>query len=641
MPCTPPSRLGTPRFFRVFRRCTRIPIANDHLDPDTGLVHDQTEPAPPAQQTLETWKEIAAHLRRDVTTVRRWEKREGLPVHRHQHDSGVSVYAFPGELDAWRRNRRLAGVKPSSTRASIARRVAVAIAFAAAAAVVLKGPILDPPNPSASADDGLQAERLFAGADIETFGSVSPDGQWATFTDWSSGDLAVKDLESTQTRRLTTKNSWDVNGSFTMNAVVSPSRTTVAYNWMLPNGNWELRVVGWEGGPGKKIAGGSETPWIQPMAWAPDGSQIAVWASYDQTRKNLSLVTPDGSSNRVLKELDAAPSAVRFSPDGGQIALSVPAQNFEKHDIFFLSIADGTTTKVLDHPADDRFVAWVPDGRGVLFLSDRRRPDFDLWWLPDLESNDRPRIVHRSIGLVQPLGITAAGELYYQPSQSSLQDLYSVEIDPKSGKVFGGPEPVLTSPVGKTRRGDWSPDGSKIAFVVQDGYDVRPGWRTLWLYDVSTGRTNQVLMDLYGASTPSWSPDGRKLLVWGVDRDLRKGFYIFDIESRTVTNVVAEEPQEAISGRALWDASGDSIYYGVIGFEEPRGLNIFRQSLAGGVRESVYRKNGRLLVPSIAISRDGSLIAVGASRSNPGDWEVSVVPTAGGQSRVLVRLEIA
>jgi len=37
------------------------------------------------KRRLESWKEIAAYLGRDVTTVRRWEKREALPVHRLQH----------------------------------------------------------------------------------------------------------------------------------------------------------------------------------------------------------------------------------------------------------------------------------------------------------------------------------------------------------------------------------------------------------------------------------------------------------------------------------------------------------------------------------------------------------------------------
>jgi TolB-like protein/Flp pilus assembly protein TadD len=54
---------------------------------------------------LESWKEIAAYLGRDVTTVRRWEKGEGLPVHRHLHNKLGSVYAYTTELDSWRSNR--------------------------------------------------------------------------------------------------------------------------------------------------------------------------------------------------------------------------------------------------------------------------------------------------------------------------------------------------------------------------------------------------------------------------------------------------------------------------------------------------------------------------------------------------------
>jgi hypothetical protein len=55
---------------------------------------------------LESWKEIAAYLHRNVSTVRRWEKREGLPVRRHEHRERSSVYAIPAELDAWRARRQ-------------------------------------------------------------------------------------------------------------------------------------------------------------------------------------------------------------------------------------------------------------------------------------------------------------------------------------------------------------------------------------------------------------------------------------------------------------------------------------------------------------------------------------------------------
>jgi TolB-like protein len=68
---------------------------------------------PPAERTpgtrLDSWKEIAVYLNRDVTTVQRWEKREGMPVHRHVHEKRGSVYALPEELDAWVESRRSRG----------------------------------------------------------------------------------------------------------------------------------------------------------------------------------------------------------------------------------------------------------------------------------------------------------------------------------------------------------------------------------------------------------------------------------------------------------------------------------------------------------------------------------------------------
>jgi TolB-like protein len=60
----------------------------------------------PSADRLDSWKEIAAYLGRDITTVQRWEKREGMPVHRHLHEKLGSVYASKTELEAWVRSRR-------------------------------------------------------------------------------------------------------------------------------------------------------------------------------------------------------------------------------------------------------------------------------------------------------------------------------------------------------------------------------------------------------------------------------------------------------------------------------------------------------------------------------------------------------
>jgi len=54
----------------------------------------------PPGDRLDSWKEIAAYLKRDERTVRRWEK-EGLPVHRKLHKKQASIFAFKAEIDAW------------------------------------------------------------------------------------------------------------------------------------------------------------------------------------------------------------------------------------------------------------------------------------------------------------------------------------------------------------------------------------------------------------------------------------------------------------------------------------------------------------------------------------------------------------
>jgi pentatricopeptide repeat protein len=64
-----------------------------------------TLPEPSGNERLDSWKEIAAYLKRDERTVRRWE-REGMPVHRHMHKKQASIYAHKAEIDVWWKNGR-------------------------------------------------------------------------------------------------------------------------------------------------------------------------------------------------------------------------------------------------------------------------------------------------------------------------------------------------------------------------------------------------------------------------------------------------------------------------------------------------------------------------------------------------------
>ena len=113
------------------------PTVSDWKHTETAmadLAQGTTADQPAAGDRLESWKEIAAYLKRDVRTVQRWEQREGLPVHRQQHDKLGSVYAYRSEIEHWRvRQRRTTPV--TKNRALL--RYAIAAILTVSATVIV------------------------------------------------------------------------------------------------------------------------------------------------------------------------------------------------------------------------------------------------------------------------------------------------------------------------------------------------------------------------------------------------------------------------------------------------------------------------------------------------------------------------
>jgi hypothetical protein len=104
-------------------------------------MNQEIETHPPLGRRLDSWKEVAAYLGRDVRTVQRWEKMDRLPVHRVPGGRSRSVFAFSSELDAW----MAAGPRPHARRrwtvwAAAAAGIA-AVAFGALGRAALRGPV--------------------------------------------------------------------------------------------------------------------------------------------------------------------------------------------------------------------------------------------------------------------------------------------------------------------------------------------------------------------------------------------------------------------------------------------------------------------------------------------------------------------
>lgn len=95
---------------------------------------------------LNSWKEIAGYLGRDARTVQRWEKNEGLPVHRYWHESQASVYSTTAELDEWlaRRGR----VQAIPAKSSFLRRPVVSLAATLATVLIATAAFFQPWKPN-------------------------------------------------------------------------------------------------------------------------------------------------------------------------------------------------------------------------------------------------------------------------------------------------------------------------------------------------------------------------------------------------------------------------------------------------------------------------------------------------------------
>jgi hypothetical protein len=109
---------------------------------------------------LDSWKEIATYLSRGERTVQRWEREEGLPVHRLTHQKQGSVFAYKEELDAWWESRRaLLGSNGQAAEAKPrVRRWAIPAMVAGAALLVALGAWLWPGGASVVGSGG-QGER--------------------------------------------------------------------------------------------------------------------------------------------------------------------------------------------------------------------------------------------------------------------------------------------------------------------------------------------------------------------------------------------------------------------------------------------------------------------------------------------------
>ncbi len=256
---------------------------------------------------------------------------------------------------------------------------------------------------------------------------------------------------------------------------------------------------------------------------------------------------------------------------------------------------------LVQHAADDALLEWLPDGRGILFASDRAGT-IDVWNLQIENGHPRgaPTLVRRNIGSTTPMRLTRSGAFYYGTPGSSF-DVYTVALDPKTGKITGPPRKEQLPYEGNNRFPDWSPDGGRLAYVAEKPAVVdasfAPGRASrdlvVCIYSADTGKVREY--PGVRAFSTRWSPDGRSLYVTATNVG-GGGIYRIDVESGTVTPVVP-----AARGLGV-DVSADGQWLVIC-----RDKRMLRRNLQSGEEKEVGSADISLF--PMALSRDGSRLA--------------------------------
>jgi Tol biopolymer transport system component len=518
------------------------------------------------ERPLQTWKDIAAYLERDVRTAMRWEKSAGLPIRRHAGAKGSSVYAYPSEIEAWRAGHTTESEPETPPFWRRPLTWAAAAVIAVAAAFIAYGPILNPNAPVAEAAEGsMRSEQVWTDEAAGTMTRISPDGKWATYIDGPTGNLWLRNVATGQSRVLTSKRPED--GVET--SAISPDGKHVAvsvYNHDIYK--YELRVfaIPPEGSTDNGVAAYQPPPdergYVEVIGWLSN-SRVALVHSY-RTSIRMVITDIEQGASTVLKTFEwSYPSEAVASPDGHWIAYAQAPEPFARQSEIHLIATDGSSeSAIVEHPADDLPVGWSPDGRHFLFRS-LRTGSQSLWAVgfADGKLIGKPNLISPEFSAVRIAGLSPAGDLYYA-KRTQFKQVYEACMDFETGRLIENPAPIEGNFVGDSQAPDYSPDGKRLAYTSNRSVADFGGYAEtlIVIRDLATGKERTITPDAEGPNSLDWSPDSHSLLFRGRDRKGRVGVFVADADANT-TRLLFYPDSTRGSSNYGWMPDGRSVYY--------------------------------------------------------------------------------
>ena len=609
--------------------------------PDAPLLPSESRESTSSQTSsasdrLDSWKEIAAYLRRSERTVRRWETTEGLPTHRHGHHQRASVYAFRSELDHWWSTRGRIAVTGETEVSGLQSlpwgRVGIALGL-----VVLTGAATLFYRSTRNGGHLTETWRSVAVTSYpgaERFPSLSPDGQQVVFAWHREGsdnyDIYVQRVDGATPLQLTSHPQHD------WSPVWSPDGGSIAFLRWSPGTNADLIVMPSLPGAERRLTTVAPLPGRGPfsgghLAWSPDGGWIAT-SDKEQEDEPLGVFlvsTVTGEKRRLTRpdrgQRDTAPA---FAPDGTRMAF-VRVLSFGISEIFQLQLSRngqpiGDPRAVTGLKRLSTSPAWNASGTEVLFSSGEVFTDRQLYRGP--VSGAPGSTQFQRISAETPDGTVFAvnrettrvlyGREFFDPNlwmltHHSLGHSHTTRVFAPSTWVDLNPQ--------------FSPDGERVAFESS-----RTGSFEIWTARRDGSNLLRVT-SMGGAPTgsPSWAPDGRRI-AFTSGASGRSHVYIVGSEGGTATRLTDDDANEAFP---TWSGDGRWIYFNSTRTGDSQVWKIQVPERGSASRDSaiqVTRNGGTLAIESLDRRK---LYFSKAGRGGISLWEMRL---ADGEERQVV-----